>query len=79
MDWMAHEFRRQQTMLGGEVTPADKQALRDRLRSLGDKLDSLLAPDYGVDPAKPGQAQHSLGQVQVRQASRVGTTPTSAG
>ena len=53
VDWMAHEFRRQQTMLGGEVTSADKQALRDRLRSLADELDRLLAKEYGVDPSKP--------------------------
>ena len=47
-----NQFRWQQTMLGGEVTPADKQALHDRLRSLGDKLDWLLAAEYGVDPKK---------------------------
>ena len=52
VDWMAHEFRRQQTMLGGEVTSADKRALGDRLRSLADKLDRLLAAEYGVDPNK---------------------------
>ena len=52
VDWMAHEFRRQQTMLGGEVTSADKQALRERLRSLDDELDSYLASEYGVDQAK---------------------------
>ena len=44
VDWMAHEFRRQQTMLGEEVTVADKPALRDRLRSLLDELDCYLAP-----------------------------------
>ena len=49
VDWMAHEFRRQQTMLGGEVTSADKQALRDRLHGLADQLDRLLAGEYGVD------------------------------
>ena len=52
VDWMAHEFRRQQTMLGGEVTSADKSALRDRLRSLADQLDRLLAAEYGVDLKK---------------------------
>ncbi len=52
VDWMAHEFRRQQTMLGGEVTSADKQTLRDRLRSLADELDRHLATEYGVDPQK---------------------------
>ena len=47
-----NQFRWQQTMLGGEVTAADKQALRDRLRSLADELDRLLATEYGVDPNK---------------------------
>ncbi len=47
-----NQFRWQQTMLGGEVTSADKQALRDRLRSLADELDRLLAAEYGVDPNK---------------------------
>ena len=46
------QFRIQQTMLGGEVTSADKQALSDRLRSLADELDRLLAAEYGVDPSK---------------------------
>ena len=49
VDWLAHEFRRQQTMLGGEVTPADKQALRRRLETLGGELDRHLATEYGVD------------------------------
>ena len=47
-----NQFRWQQTMLGEEVTSADKQALRDRLRSLDDELDQLLAAEYGVDPSK---------------------------
>ena len=47
-----NQFRWQQTMLGGEVTSADKQALRDRLRSLDDELDRLLAAEYGVDLKK---------------------------
>ena len=62
VDWMAHEFRRQQTMLGGEVTAADKQALRDRLRGLGDELDRHLATEYGVDPAKP--TRHNTGSAK---------------
>ena len=45
-----NQFRWQQTMLGGEVTAADKQTLRDRLHSLDDELDRLLAAEYGVDP-----------------------------
>ena len=47
-----NQFRWQQTMLGGEVTSADKQALGDRLRNLADELDRLLAAEYGVDPSK---------------------------
>ena len=47
-----NQFRWQQTMLGGEVTSADKQALRDRLRSLANELDRLLAAEYGVDLKK---------------------------
>ena len=47
-----NQFRWQQTMLGGEVTSADKQALRDRLRTLDDELDHLLAAEHGVDPNK---------------------------
>lgn len=42
-------FRWQQTMLGGEATFADKQALRDRLRILDNKLDRHLAREYGID------------------------------
>ena len=49
VDWMAHEFRRQQTMLGEEVTFTDKQSLRNRLGKLADELDRLLAKEYGVD------------------------------
>ena len=48
-----NQFRWQQTMLGGEVTSADKQALRNRLRSLADELDRHLAREYGVEPSKP--------------------------
>ena len=47
-----NQFRWQQTMLGGEVTSADKQVLRDRLQSLDDELDRLLAAEYGVDLKK---------------------------
>ena len=50
-----NQFRWQQTILGGEVTSADKQALRDRLRSLADELDRHLAAEYGVDHANPGK------------------------
>ena len=43
-------FREQQTVLGGEVTAADKANLRERLRTLGGELDRYLASEYGVDP-----------------------------
>ena len=45
-------FREQQTTLGGEVTQQDKKDLGDRLRSLADELDRLLAAEYGVDLKK---------------------------
>ena len=45
-----NRFRWQQTLGGGEVTAADKQALRDRLRQLDDELNRLLAAQYGIDP-----------------------------
>ena len=46
------EFRRQQTTLGGTVTPADKQVLQDRFQELEDELNLYLAEEYGVDPNK---------------------------
>ena len=49
---LSQEFRRQQTTLGGAVTPADKQALQDRLQELEDELNLYLAEEYGVDPNK---------------------------
>ena len=45
-------FREQQTALGGDVTAADKAALRTRLDQLCDELDHYLATEYGVDPQK---------------------------
>ena len=45
-------FREQQTRLGGTVTPADKQNLRDRLSTLEAELNRYLAKQYGVDPNK---------------------------
>ena len=45
-------FREQQTALGGEVAQQDKKDLGDRLRSLADELDRLLAAEYGVDLKK---------------------------
>ena len=45
-------FREQQTALGGEVAQQDKKDLGDRLCSLADELDRLLAAEYGVDLKK---------------------------
>ena len=50
VDRLAFHFRRQQTMLGGEITSDDKQVLQGRLRSLADELDRHLAVEYGIDP-----------------------------
>ncbi|MBB5235957.1 MULTISPECIES: Eco57I restriction-modification methylase domain-containing protein [Deinococcus] len=48
-------FREQQLKQGGQVTPADKQALRDRLGELEALLNGYLAADYGIDEKKkPG-------------------------
>jgi hypothetical protein len=42
-------FQRQQTELGGEVTPEDKQELRQHLKELEDELNHYLAGEYGID------------------------------
>ncbi len=46
------KFREQQTTLGGDVTPADKQELQDKLKELEDELNEYLAEEYGIDPKK---------------------------
>ena len=48
VDAAAAQFRRQQTELGGSVTPADKQALTDLYKELEAELDDYLAAEYGV-------------------------------
>jgi len=53
VDRLYQHFRRQQTELGGEVTPQDKQALRERLDSLDDELDRYLGKEYGVNADLP--------------------------
>jgi hypothetical protein len=45
-----HRLQQQQTEVGGEVTPEDKQILRQRLKILEDELNQALARQYGVDP-----------------------------
>ena len=54
------EFRRQQTTLGGIVTPADKKVLQDRLQELEDELNLYLADEYGVDPNKQSDYENWL-------------------
>ena len=45
-------FREQQTQLGGEVTSADKQELRVRLKALEDELNRYLAGEYRIESNK---------------------------
>lgn len=52
IDGLFNHFRQQQTVLGGEITPADKQELRNRLAALEDDLNTYLAGEYGIDPSK---------------------------
>ena len=54
------EFRRQQTTLGGAVTPTDKQVLQDRLQELEDELNLYLADTYGVDPNEQSDYENWL-------------------
>ena len=53
-------FRQQQTELGGVVTPAEKQALQDKLSVLEAELNGYLAGEYNVDPNKKMDYQHWL-------------------
>ena len=57
---LSQEFRRQQTTLGGAVTPADKQNLQSRLQELEDELNLYLAEEYGVDPNKQSDYENWL-------------------
>ena len=43
------EFQRQQTEEGGDVTPADKQVLRNKIKELEHELNQFLADEYGID------------------------------
>ncbi|MBI2864012.1 MAG: Eco57I restriction-modification methylase domain-containing protein [Chloroflexi bacterium] len=47
-------FRQQQTEIGGEVTAADKQNLRTRLKALEDELNRYLAKEYGIPVSVKG-------------------------
>lgn len=44
-------FRKQQTEIGGEVTPTDKQNLHNRLKILEDELNRYLSSEYGINPS----------------------------
>ncbi len=48
LDEAFKQFRKQQTVLGGAVTPEDKSELRRRLNVLESQLGGYLAHDYGV-------------------------------
>ena len=60
VDYLFEQFRKQQTELGGAVTPADKQALQDKLKALEDELNGYLAGEYGVDLNKRSDYQNWL-------------------
>ncbi len=60
VEYLFEQFRKQQTELGGVVTPADKQALQDKLKALEDELNTYLAGEYKVDPNKESAYQNWL-------------------
>ena len=49
VDQLVTLFRLQQTEEGGDVTPADKQVLRNKLKVLEDELNRFLADEYRID------------------------------
>ena len=49
VDYLFEQFRLQQTELGGDVTPAAKQVLQDRLKGLENELNRYLAGEYNID------------------------------
>lgn len=50
-------FRQQQVALGGEITLEDKQALREQLTALEDRLNWYLAREYGIDPTRTDKVE----------------------
>ncbi len=52
VEQLFEQFRLQQTKLGGDVTPAAKQTLRDKLQVLADELNGYLAEEYGFEPSE---------------------------
>ncbi len=55
-----NQFRAQQTRLGGDVSPAAKQRLQDKLEALDDELNRYLADEYNVDSANESAYQKWL-------------------
>lgn len=55
VDRLFKRFREQQTTLDGQVTAADKDALRKRLAYLERTLNRYLAGEYGINLNKPAQ------------------------
>ena len=60
VEHLFEQFRLQQTELGGDVTPEDKQGLRDKLKVLEDELNRYLADEYEIDPNKASAYQKWL-------------------
>ena len=60
VDYLFEQFRRQQTELGGTVTPTDKQNLQKRLQVLEGELNGYLAGEYKVNPNKESAYQDWL-------------------
>ena len=53
-------FRERQMELGGDVTPANKQVLRDKLKVLEDEFNQFLADEYGIDLNEQADYQNWL-------------------
>ena len=60
VDQLVTLFRQQQTEEGGDVTPADKQVLRNKLKVLEDELNRFLADEYGIDLNEQADYQNWL-------------------
>ena len=60
VECLFEQFRRQQTELGGVVTPDDRQMLRNRLKALEDELNRYLGEEYGIDPSEESAYQNWL-------------------
>ena len=47
------QFRRQQTELGGDVSPVEKHTLQAKLEEMNALLNRFLAGQYGIEPNQP--------------------------